>query len=484
MTHILKILLIPIFSTLLACGQATPSENGQPGPQGELLQPWLGDLDDMRARRLVRVLTVYSVGNYYIDQGQEKGLVKELAQLLEKFLNREVKGAANQVHVAIVPVARDQLLPALLAGRGDLVMASLSITPEREQIIDFSIPISGPVSEILVTGPSAPPLASIADLAGKAVYVRQSSSYRESLEQLNLVSAGSGLDPVRIELVDESLEDEDLIEMVDAGLLPWAIIDDYKLTMWNDVFTHLEPRPDIVFREGARIAWAFRQDSPQLATAVNTFVEKNRAGTLVGNVLIKRYITDFDWSKNALSPGDYALFKKLTPVFQKYGEAYDIDYLLAVAQGYQESRLDQSARGPTGAIGIMQILPATAQDPNVDIDNIKQAENNIQAGMKYLDYLRSRYFSDPGMDRTNRTLMALAAYNVGPARMIELRGKAEQQGYDPDIWFDNVELVAAKEIGRGPVQYVANIVKYYTAYRNAITTLAARESAREEAGIE
>ena len=158
--------------------------------------------------------------------------------------------------------------------------------------------------------------------------------------------------------------------------------------------------------------------------------------------------------------------------------------LLAVAQGYQESRLDQSARGPTGAIGIMQILPATAQDPNVDIDNIEKAENNIQAGMKYLDYLRSRYFSDPGMDRTNRTLMALAAYNVGPARMIELRSKAEQQGYDPNIWFDNVELVAAKEIGRGPVQYVANIVKYYTAYRNAITTLAARDTAREEAGID
>lgn len=484
MAHLTKLLLFSFILVLLpGCGQPG-SETVSPEPQGELLRPWRGDLDGMEARRLIRVLTVYSVGNYYIDQGQEKGLVKELAQLLETFLNRAVKGAVDQVHVAIVPVARDQLLPALLAGRGDLVMASLSITPEREKVIDFSIPISGPIKEILVIGPSAPPLGSIDDLAGETVYVRQSSSYRESLEQLNRANARAGLDPVRIESVDESLEDEDLIEMVDAGLLPWAIVDDYKLTMWKDVFPHLEPRPDIVFREGARIAWAFRRDSPQLEAAVNTFLEKNRAGTLVGNVLIKRYITDFDWPKNALSPEDFALFRKLTPVFQKYGETYDIDYLLAIAQGYQESRLDQSARGPTGAVGIMQILPATARDPNVDIDNIEKAENNIQAGMKYLDYLRGRYFSDPAMDRTNRTLMALAAYNVGPARMIELRSKAGQQGYDPNIWFDNVELVAAREVGGEPVRYVANIVKYYTAYRNAITTLAARESARKEAGIE
>ena len=450
---------------------------------GEFLQPWLGDLDGMEERRVIRLLTVYSVGIYYIEQGQEKGLTKELARLFEKFINKHVQGK-RKVYVAIIPVARDQLLPALLAGRGDLVVANLSITPEREELIDFSIPVSKPINEILVTGPAAPELDSIEDLAGKTLYVRHSSSYRESVEALNDMLARAGARPVDIKTVDESLEDEDLIEMVSTGLLPWAIIDDYKPDMWKGVFEDLQPRPDIVFREGARIAWGMRKDSPLLASAVNAFLKQNRAGTLVGNVLINRYINDFDWAHNALSTADYALFKRLAHLFKKYGEAYEIDYLLAVAQGYQESRLDQSARAQTGAVGIMQILPATASDPNVGIDNILETENNIHAGMKYLNFLRERYFSDPDIDLQNRTLMALAAYNAGPARMIKLRDKAAKLGYDPNVWFDNVELVAAREVGSEPVRYVANIVKYYTAYRHSLETLAQRESARQEACID
>ena len=515
MRLILRLLLVLMLIAAAACGQsAAPEVAGQePGRDatrpantggeaekidssavdwndaeqfeaaGEFMQPWVGDLDGMEKRRVIRILSVYSVGSYYIDQGQEKGLTKELARLFEHFINKRVQGK-QKIYAAIIPVARDQLIPALLAGRGDLVVANLSITPEREELIDFSIPVSKPLREILVTGPSAPGLESIDDLAGKTLYVRHSSSYRESVEQLNTRLAQAGKAPVKIRAVDESLEDVDLIEMVNTGLLPWAIIDDYKLNMWKDMFASLQPRPDIVFREGARIAWAMRPDSPQLEEAVNAFLKKNRAGTLVGNVLINRYVNDFDWADNALSTADYALFKRLAQLFEKYGETYEIDYLLAVAQGYQESRLNQSARSHTGAIGIMQMLPATAGDPNVNISDIEQTENNIHAGMKYLNFLRQRYFSDPGIDHTNRTLMALAAYNAGPARMINLRARAAKLGYDPNVWFDNVELVAARDVGREPVTYVANIVKYYTAYRHSVETLAERETARQEAGID
>lgn len=482
----------PFIATLLAVTLTAAAACGQPAAQalnerdtgGEFLQPWVGDLDGMEERRVIRLLTVYSVGNYYIDHGQEKGLTKELARLLETFINKRTQRRKSKVHVTIIPVARDQLIPALLTGRGDLIVANLSITPEREDVIDFSIPISKPIREILVTGPSAPELDAVEGLAGQAVYVRQSSSYRESLEQLNAVLTGEGRKPVTIKAVDESLEDEDLIEMVNTGLLPWAVIDAYKLNMWKDVFKDLQSRPDIVLKEGARIAWGMRKDSPLLASAVNDFIKKNRAGTLIGNVLINRYIKDFDWAANALSPQDYALFEQLEKLFRKYGETYEIDHLLAVAQGYQESRLNQSARSSRGAIGIMQMLPATAGDPNVAIRNIEKTENNIHAGMKYLDFLRQRYFSDPEIDPANRTLMALAAYNMGPTRMINLRNKAATLGYDPNIWFDNVELVAAREVGAEPVRYVANIVKYYTAYRHSVESLAAREQARQEAGID
>jgi membrane-bound lytic murein transglycosylase MltF len=455
-----------------------------PHPSDVVTAPWLGDLTGMIERRVIRVLTVHSAGQFYLQGGQERGITKEFARRFEKFINKQYGNKKTRVYIALIPVARDELILGLNSGRGDLVMASLSITPEREQLVDFSAPVTRPLNEILVTGPSAPALASIDDLAGETVYVRKSSSYRESLQELNEKLQAAGRKPVELEYVDESLEDDDLIEMVNSGLLPWAVVDDYKLQMWEGVFTELRAREDIVLRSGGRIAWAFRKNSPELAKAVNTFLKSNRQGTLVGNVLIKRYVTEFDWAQNALSSEDYARFEGLLDVFRKYGQMYEIDHMLLAAQGYQESRLQQSARSAAGAVGIMQILPTTAADPNIGITGIEKPDANIHAGTKYLAFLRNRYFSDPDIDPVNQTLMSLAAYNAGPRRMINLRNKAAKLGYNPNIWFDNVELVAASDVGQEPVQYVARIFKYYLAYRYAMRTLERREAAREEAGIE
>ena len=447
-------------------------------------EAWTGDLDTMEEHRVIRMLTVYSPGRYHLEEnGEEKGLVKEMATRFEDFINKRLKRKTVRVNVVIIPMARSQLIPALLAGHGDIINASLSITPERAEIMDFSIPATKPLSEILVTGPKAPKINSIDDLAGRTIYVRQSSSYRESVENLNARLESEGKEPVNIELVSEFLEDDDLIEMVDKGLLPWAIIDDYKLSLWKDVFTNTTPRKDIVFREGGRIAWVFREDSPMLESAVNDFLKKNREGTLVGNVLKNRYIRDFDWAANALDDSDYERFLDLQHIFQKYGEQYRVDYLVAAAQGYQESRLNQKARSSAGAIGVMQLLPTTAKDKNVGIHDIHNVDSNIHAGIKYLDFLRTRYFDDPVIDTRNKTLLALAAYNAGPSRMINMRNKAKKLGYDPNVWFDNVELVAAKEIGRETVQYVSNIYKYYIAYRYTLEQQAGHAEARQRAGM-
>lgn len=446
--------------------------------------PWVGDLDKMENQRIIRMLTVYSPGRYYLeDNGEEKGLVKEMATRFENFINKRLKRKSVRVNVVIIPMARSQLIPALLAGHGDIINASLSITPERAEIMDFSIPATKPLSEILVTGPRAPELKSIEDLSGKTIYVRQSSSYRESVESLNTRLEAAGREPVNVELVSEFLEDDDLIEMVDKGLLPWAIVDDYKLDLWKGVFTNIRARQDIVFREGGRIAWAFREDSPLLTSAVNDFLKKNREGTLIGNVLKNRYIRDFDWAAHALDDSDYERFLELEDLFQNYGEQYRVDYLVAAAQGYQESRLNQNARSGAGAIGVMQLLPSTARDKNVGIADIHKVEPNIHAGIKYLDFLRSRYFDDPAIDARNKTLLALAAYNAGPTRMINMRNKAKKLGYDPNVWFDNVELVAAREIGRETVQYVSNIYKYYIAYRYTQEQQARHAEARKRAGM-
>ena len=447
-------------------------------------EAWVGDLDVMADRRVIRVLTVYSVGRYYLDGPEEKGLVYEMFKQFEKSLNKSLKLGSLQVHVIFIPVARSQLIPALLEGRGDIISAGLTITPERSELVDFSKPVSKPVTEILVTGPSAPELDSIDGLSGQTLYIRHSSSYRESVEKLNERFVSQGLAAVKMETLSELLEDDDLIEMVNSGLLPWAIVDDYKTQLWDGVFEDLVVRDDIVFRSEARLAYAFRKGSPKLESEINKFLKTHREGTLVGNMLNNRYLRDFDWAANALEQNDYQRFEDLESIFKTYGEKYGIDYLMVAAQGYQESRLKQSARSHAGAVGVMQLLPTTASDHNVGIPDISQVDPNIHAGVKYLDFLRDRYFSDPEITDSNRTLMALAAYNAGPSRMINLRNKASRLGYDPNVWFDNVEVVAARDVGREPVQYVSNIYKYYLSYRLTAQQQLLHQAAREKAGID
>jgi len=447
-------------------------------------EPWTGDLDVMAQERVIRVLTVYGLGRYYLDGPEEKGLTYELFKMFEDFVNKKLGTKKLRVHVVFIPVARDQLIPALIGGRGDIVAAGLTITPERKELVDFTNPVSKELSEVLVTGPSAPKINIRDDLSGRTIYVRASSSYRASLDALNEYFRKYDLAEVNIKDADELLEDEDLLEMANAGLLEWAVVDDYKARIWADVFDNLTVREDLVLRSGGKIAWAIRKDSPQLAGALNEFLKSHRQGTLKGNVLINRYFRDFDWAKNALAADDYKRFQDVVEIFRKFGEQYGFDFLMVAAQGYQESRLDQSARSRAGAIGVMQLLPSTAKDPNVGIPDISKVESNIHAGVKYLDFIRNRYFSDPGMDRFNQTLFAFAAYNAGPARVRKLRDKAAQQGYDPNVWFDNVEVIAAKEIGHETVQYVANILKYYIAYRLTFQQQAERAKSRKSQGID
>jgi membrane-bound lytic murein transglycosylase MltF len=442
-------------------------------------ESWTGDLDSLKKKRVIRVLTVYGLGRYFLDGGEQKGITYEWFKMFEEFVNKKIGTKHLRLHVLFVPVARDQLISGLVRGRGDIVAAGLTITPERSELVDFSEPISRAISEVLVTGPAAPEIQTLDDLSGHKIYVRKSSSYRSSLDQLNQQFKQRGLDQLDILDAPEQLEDEDLLEMVNAGLLEWLVVDDFKAKLWAEIYDNLTIRNDLVFRSGGRVGFAMRKGSPQLAELLNEFVKTHKQGTLHGNVLINRYLKNFDWAQNALSADDYKRFETVVKIFEEYGTRYGVDFLMVAAQGYQESRLDQSARSAAGAIGIMQLLPTTAADPNVGIPDIEKVESNIHAGVKYLNFIRDRYFSDPEMNRFNQTMFAFAAYNAGPARVQKLRNKAAQQGYDPNIWFDNVEVMAAKDIGSETVQYVANILKYYIAYRLTFQGQVEREKARK-----
>ena len=445
------------------------SPNQEADPLEDLIpeanERWTGDFDGMTERRMIRVLVVHNKMSFFLDRGQQRGATHDLFIEFEKFVNDKLKTGTLKTKIVFIPVRRDRLLPALLEGKGDIAASNLTITTGRQQIADFSNPLISGVKEIIVTAPSTQNLSSIDDLSGRQVYVRRSSSYYDSLARLNLAFEQEGKQPVQVREVSDLLEDSDLLEMVNAGLIPAIVVDSHKVEFWRDIFGQIRIHPDIAVNTGGAIAWAFRKQSPKLEEVVNEFIGANKKGTLMGNILLKRYLKENKWARNATDPEELKKFTETVDLFKKYAHEYNFDFLMTTALAYQESMLDHSKRSHVGAIGIMQLMPTTAADKNVGIPDIENLESNIHAGTKYLRFLRDRYFDEPEISRLNQGLFTFAAYNAGPARVAKLRKEASELGLDPNVWFNSVEIVAAKRIGRETVQYVSNIFKYYTAYK-------------------
>src|SRR4051794_40299895 len=175
---------------------------------------------------------------------------------------------------------------------------------------------------------------------------------------------------------------------------------------------------------------------------------------------------------------DWKRFEQTVSLFRRYGERYGFDPLMLAAQGYQESQLDQAARSHVGAIGVMQIMPATGKQMNVG--DIRKVESNIHAGAKYMDHLMEDYFADAHFSAGNRPLFAFASYNAGPGTISKMRREAAKRGLDPDKWFNNVELVVAEKVGIETTTYVRNIYKYYVSYKLTLEAEEARQKARDE----
>jgi len=470
--------------------QMPESNVEDPGPdiawglQGEfsrqVLEPWTGDFDAMVERRIIRALVVPSPTFYFLDGAEQKGIAYDALKEFEKQVNDRLGTGHLQVYLVIIPVQRNQIIPALVNGIADLAVANLTISPRRLEQIDFSDPVFTGVDQILVTGPAAPPVSSLEDLSGQTIHLRQSTTYYENLERLSLSLRALGKPEIDLQPAPEYLEDEDFLELVNNGVIPWTIVDSHIAEFWDQVFDNITVRPDIAIDSDGEIGWAFRQDSPQFATVVNEFVKGYKKGTLFGNILFNRYLKSTKYVLNPLADEELRRFEETIEFFRRYGDQYDFDSIMVAAQGYQESRLDQSVRSGAGAIGIMQLLPSTAADPNVGITDIHEVESNIHAGVKYLRFIRDRYFSDPEMDAANQAFFSFAAYNAGPARVAQLRAKAEEAGLDPNEWFGSVEVIAAQVIGRETVQYVSNIAKYYLAYSAVVSMIDAKMQLKQQ----
>jgi len=360
-------------------------------------------------------------------------------------------------------------------------MGSLTITDGRKELIDFATPVADKIKELLVTGPASPEINSIDDLSGQEVAVSLQSSFYETLTKLNKKFKDENRPEIKIIPVDPRLEREDILEMVNVGLLPMTVHDSHFLELWRKIYKDIVVHDDMPLKENSEIAMAMRKDSPQLKTILDKFSHKNRFGTLTTNVIYNRYIKDTKWVLSALEREPFLKLEELVFLFKKYGEKYNFDWVLLASFANQESRFDQKAKSKAGAIGIMQILPSTAADKSVGIKDISTPENNIHAGTKYLSVLRDTYFNDEQLDDFERTLFTMAGYNAGPTRIRRLRKEAENRGLDPNKWFKNVEYVAASKIGREPVEYVGNIFQHYVAYKRSLNEIEVRRQVKQPA---
>ena len=430
-----------------------------------------GDLDEMAKSRNIRALVIMNPIGFFYDKGHPQGAMYEALEEFQKFVNKKLKSGTLNVTVSFIPMRPDQIEAALTQGAGDLIAYGLTVTPEREQRVAFSTPIQTNVSQIIVTGADFGPVTSIADLGGKEVYVNPLSTYYDNLLKANETLKSQGKPPIIVKAADKNLTDDDLVQMVNAKLIPATVTSQGKADLWTQVLPNLKPHPEAAIATGGRLAWAMRRNNPQFKAVVDEFVAAHAVGTSFGNTVLRRYLKSTKWITDSTSAAEMKKFQDNVALFQKYAGEYDFDYLMLAAQGYQESLLDQSRKNPSGAVGIMQVIPKYAAAAPINVPNVTTTDGNIHAGVKMLRNLEDHYFNDPKIDRLNKTLFIFAAYNAGPGRVAKLRKEAAAMGLDPNVWFNNVEIVAGKDIGQETVTYVANIYKYYVAY-----TLAAQHA--------
>lgn len=431
------------------------------------LKAWKGDFDGMLERRLVRIYVPYSRTLYFIDKGRERGIAADLLRSFERWVNRKYAEATDNRPITVVAVVatRDELLADLLGGSADIAVGNIKAIDELRRQVDFVADEKATSAEILATGPASPKIASVEELSGKTVHVRKASSYHLSLVALNQRLRAAGKAEARLVPVPDALEDEDMLEMLNAGLLGAIVVDDWKARIWAPVLPRVKLHENIQLRPPTAVGWAIRKGSPKLAAELREFHAWYAKQTGGVARLQGYYAARTRAVRNATAEADEKRFRLLQQYFREYGTKYGFDPLMLAAQGYQESALNQDAKSPVGAVGVMQIMPATGKEMNVG--DIRRVEPNIHAGAKFMDQLMTNYFKGAKFDEQNRTLFAFASYNAGPGNIQKMRNLATERRLDPNQWLNNVEVVTAEKIGLETTTYVRNIFKYYAAYKLA-----------------
>jgi membrane-bound lytic murein transglycosylase MltF len=437
-----------------------------------------GDLDEMMKVRNIRALVTINPISFFYIQGKPAGIGYEAMQEFERFINKKYNTGKLKVRVTFIPTRPDKMESALTEGVGDVIAQAVMITPAREQRVAFTIPLQRDVTHIVVTGQDVPVGAGFDDLAGKPIYVNPVTVAYDDLKRISDERQRAGKPPLLIKAADKALMFDDLVEMVNAGLIPATVTTKQRSDLWSQVLPNVKAHPDMVVSSGVNTGWVIRKNNPELKKVLDEFIQANGIGTSFGNTLLRRYLQNAKWLKSSTNAEEMRKFAAYVEYFKKYSDQYNFDYLMIAAQGYQESLLDQSKRNPTGAIGIMQVIPKYAAAPPINVKDVTTPEKNIEAGVKMLRNITDTYFNDPAISQVNKTLFTFASYNAGPNRIARLRKKAAEDGLDPNKWFSNVELEVAQDIGQETVTYVGNVYKYYIAYKLALEQRMQKDKAK------
>ena len=423
----------------------------------------LGDLDEMRERKVLRVLTLNSASTYYLWRGELLGFEYELTREFARKLGLRVE--------IVVPPRRQDLLHWLAEGRGDVVAAALTPS-ETHEGVTYSRPYNY-ASRMIVTQATDDELHDLDGLEGRSIFVRPGSSHWSVLDQLRRNGA-----PFSLHAVPDEMENEDIIASVAEGAfdltLSYSHILDIEMHWRDDI------RGAFAVGDPVPLSWAVRESNPELKAAIDGFLKRSYRG-LFYNVVYKRYFRDPKQSRKHVEQRivSNGVLSPYDEIVKRHAKIHNFDWRLVVAMMYQESRFDPDARSYAGALGLLQVLPRTGRQ--MGFNDVRPPEPNIAAGVKYLNWLRDRFAED--LPVADRMWFALASYNAGHEHVRDARRLAEQQGWDPNRWFGNVERAMlllsraqyAREARHGycrgsePVNYVREISARYGAYHEALS---------------
>jgi membrane-bound lytic murein transglycosylase MltF len=448
------------------------SEGGRDTKSGPLVLPTsfgsrTGDLDQMIGERRIRALVVVNPIGFFYSHGKPRGVTYETLEELQDYVNKKQNTGTLDIKITFIPLRPDELGPALQKGIGDVIAHDLVITPGRQRNFAFTIPTKRNVTHVLLTSKKLPIAKTYDDLVGVDIYVNPLTAAYDNLMRVNEERTQNGKPALSVKAADKNLLEDDLVEMVNAGLIPATVVMQHRANLWSRVLPNINVHPHVAISKDGELAWVLRKDNPALKKLLDEFIQKHGEGTSFGNTVLRRYLQNTKWVKDSTSTQEMKKFAAYVEYFKKYSAQCSFDYLMIMAQGYQESLLDQRKKSRAGAVGIMQVIPKYARAAPINVPDVSKADTNILAGVRMLNNIMTRYFNDPAIDDVNRTLLTFASYNAGPTRIAKLRKQAADEGLNPNKWFGNVELEVAKEVGEETVMYVDNIYKYYVAYKLA-----------------